>query len=343
MPFHPYYTMKDLFAIVVFCIPFAWFVFFAPDILGHPDNYIQANPLVTPPQSCRNGTSCRSTRSCAPSTSTSILDSKLLGVIAFGGSILILFFLPWLDTCKVRSGTFRPMFKWFYWVFVVELRAAHLVRRADAGHEDHRQSARSPTPRKLSGVLLLPTSSSSCRCVGRFETPRPLAARLDLCDQPVLKPRRRHELMPGTAQTMIKISDHLRCRLLWLAIGRGVSAGGAGHEVITVERQPWSFGGICSASTTSTSCSAASRCSRPCARTATGRRLLAFRNLEEEGGPGFSEEQVKALAAELHRQRSRGRGRHPQGPAVGPLAGAPASQRRGSCARRSAWCRRICR
>ena len=48
-----------------------------------------------------------------------ILDSKLLGVIAFGGSILILFFLPWLDTSKVRSGTFRPMFKWFYWVFVV--------------------------------------------------------------------------------------------------------------------------------------------------------------------------------------------------------------------------------
>jgi quinol-cytochrome oxidoreductase complex cytochrome b subunit len=48
-----------------------------------------------------------------------ILDSKLLGVIFFGGSILILFVVPWLDTSKVRSGTFRPMFKWFYWLFVI--------------------------------------------------------------------------------------------------------------------------------------------------------------------------------------------------------------------------------
>ena len=48
-----------------------------------------------------------------------ILDSKLLGVIAFGGSILILFFVPWLDTSKVRSGNFRPTFRWFYWLFVV--------------------------------------------------------------------------------------------------------------------------------------------------------------------------------------------------------------------------------
>src|SRR5690606_721081 len=48
-----------------------------------------------------------------------ILDSKLLGVIAFGGSIVILFFVPWLDTSKVRSGSFRPAFKWFYWLFVI--------------------------------------------------------------------------------------------------------------------------------------------------------------------------------------------------------------------------------
>jgi ubiquinol-cytochrome c reductase cytochrome b subunit len=118
VPFHPFYTMKDFFAVVVFCIPFAWFAFFAPDILGHPDNYIQANPLVTPPHIVPEWYFLPFYAILRAIDFNFILDSKLLGVIAFGGSILILFFLPWLDTSKVRSGTFRPMFKWFYWVFV---------------------------------------------------------------------------------------------------------------------------------------------------------------------------------------------------------------------------------
>src|SRR6201990_585891 len=50
LPFHPFYTAKDFFAVVVFCIPFAWLAFFAPDILSHADNYIMANALVTPPK-----------------------------------------------------------------------------------------------------------------------------------------------------------------------------------------------------------------------------------------------------------------------------------------------------
>jgi len=120
LAFHPYYTMKDLFAIVVFFIPFAWFVFFAPDILGHPDNYIMANSQVTPLHIIPEWyflpfyAILR-----AIDFNILFIDSKLGGVIFFGGSILILFFLPWLDGSKVRSGTFRPMFKPFYWVFVL--------------------------------------------------------------------------------------------------------------------------------------------------------------------------------------------------------------------------------
>jgi len=118
--FHPYYTMKDLFAIIVFCIPFAWFVFYAPDILGHPDNYIQANSQVTPPHIVPEWyflpfyAILR-----AIDFNILFIDSKLGGVIFFAASILILFFLPWLDRSKVRSGTFRPVFKWFYWLFVI--------------------------------------------------------------------------------------------------------------------------------------------------------------------------------------------------------------------------------
>jgi ubiquinol-cytochrome c reductase cytochrome b subunit len=117
--FHPYYTMKDLFAIVVFLIPFAWFVFFAPDILGHPDNYIEANSQVTPAHIVPEWyflpfyAILR-----AIDFNILFIDSRLGGVIFFAGSILVLFFVPWLDTSRVRSGTFRPMFKPFYWLFV---------------------------------------------------------------------------------------------------------------------------------------------------------------------------------------------------------------------------------
>jgi len=120
VPFHPYYTMKDLVGVVVFLIPFAWFVFFAPNILGHPDNYVMANSQVTPAHIVPEWyflpfyAILR-----AIDFNILFIDSKLGGVIFFAGSILILFFVPWLDTSKVRSGSFRPVFKWFFWLFVI--------------------------------------------------------------------------------------------------------------------------------------------------------------------------------------------------------------------------------
>jgi ubiquinol-cytochrome c reductase cytochrome b subunit len=120
VPFHPYYTMKDLFGIVVFLIPFAWLVFFEPDIIGNPSNYIMANPLQTPPEIVPEWyflpfyAILRSI-----DFNLLFINSKLLGVIFFGAAILILFFVPWLDRSKVRSGTFRPLFKPFYWLFVI--------------------------------------------------------------------------------------------------------------------------------------------------------------------------------------------------------------------------------
>lgn len=120
VPFHPYYTMKDLFAAVVFLIPFAWFVFFAPDILGHPDNYIPANSQVTPAHIVPEWyllpfyTILR-----AIDFNVLFIDSKLGGVIAMGGSMLALLIVPWLDRSPVRSGNFRPMFRWFYGLFVL--------------------------------------------------------------------------------------------------------------------------------------------------------------------------------------------------------------------------------
>lgn len=133
VPFHPYMTMKDLFAIVVIMIPFAWFVFFAPDILGHPDNYIPADPQVTPPHIVPEWyflpfyAILR-----AIDFNIGPIDSKLGGVIAMFGAIAIWFVVPWLDRSKVRSGAFRPMFKWFYWLWVVNFIALTYLGAAPA-------------------------------------------------------------------------------------------------------------------------------------------------------------------------------------------------------------------
>lgn len=114
IPFHPYFTYKDLFGIGVFLILFMYFVFFHPNSLGHPDNYIPANPMVTPAH-------------IVPEwyflpfyAILRAIPDKLLGVLAMFASILILAFLPWLDRSKVRSATYRPMFKIAFWVFVLD-------------------------------------------------------------------------------------------------------------------------------------------------------------------------------------------------------------------------------
>jgi len=112
LPFHPYYTIKDGFAIGVFFIVFACFIFFVPNVLGHSDNYIPANPLVTPTH-------------IVPEwyflpfyAILRAVPDKLGGVVAMVGSIFILFALPWLDRAKTRSGTYRPLFRQFFYIFV---------------------------------------------------------------------------------------------------------------------------------------------------------------------------------------------------------------------------------
>lgn len=114
IPFHPYYTIKDFVGFGVFFLLYTYFVFYEPNVLGHPDNYIPANPLSTPAHIVPEWyflpfyAILRS------------IPSKLGGVLAMFGSILILFALPWLDRSPVRSGHYRPIFKIFFWLFVVD-------------------------------------------------------------------------------------------------------------------------------------------------------------------------------------------------------------------------------
>ena len=121
IPFHPYYTIKDLYGLGVFLIFFSAFVFFAPDYLGHPDNYIPANPLVTPPYIVPEWYFLPFYAILRSIDFTIFgIPAKLLGVLAMFASIVILFVIPWLDTSKVRSSKFRPVYKWFFWLFVID-------------------------------------------------------------------------------------------------------------------------------------------------------------------------------------------------------------------------------
>ncbi|MEM7492272.1 MAG: cytochrome b N-terminal domain-containing protein [Pseudomonadota bacterium] len=120
VPFHPYYTVKDAFAILVFLLIFAMFVFYFPNVLGHADNYIKANPLVTPAHIVPEWYLLPFYAILRAITfDIGPLDAKLLGVIAMFGAIAVLFVLPWLDTSKVKSMRYRPVAKNFFFGFVV--------------------------------------------------------------------------------------------------------------------------------------------------------------------------------------------------------------------------------
>ena len=114
VPFHPYYTIKDFFGLSIFLTLFAAAIFFFPNFMGHPDNYIPANPMQTPAH-------------IVPEwyflpfyAILRAVPDKLGGVLAMFGAIAVLFILPWLDRSPIRSGNFRPIFKIFFWVFFAD-------------------------------------------------------------------------------------------------------------------------------------------------------------------------------------------------------------------------------
>jgi ubiquinol-cytochrome c reductase cytochrome b subunit len=120
IPFHPYYTVKDLYGVGVFLIFYALFVFFAPNYLGHPINYTEANPLATPPHIVPEWYFLPYYAILRAVPDIWFIEAKLAGVVAMFGSILILFVLPWLDRSPVRSAKFRPLFRQFFWLLVID-------------------------------------------------------------------------------------------------------------------------------------------------------------------------------------------------------------------------------
>ena len=132
VPFWPYYVIKDLFALAVILVVFFAIVGFMPNYLGHPDNFIEANPLATPEHIVpewyflpfyailRAFTSDVWIVQLASFITGGIIDAKFFGVMAMFGSLVVMVLVPWLDTSMVRSGRYRPTFKWWFGLLVLD-------------------------------------------------------------------------------------------------------------------------------------------------------------------------------------------------------------------------------
>src|SRR5712675_3356029 len=122
IPFHPYYTIKDSFGLCVALLVLAFFVFYAPNFFASADNYIPANPMVTPNHIVPEWYLLPYYAILRSITFDFLgIPGKLIGVVLSMGSILLLFLVPWLDTSPVRSARFRPIYRWVFWLLVIDV------------------------------------------------------------------------------------------------------------------------------------------------------------------------------------------------------------------------------
>jgi ubiquinol-cytochrome c reductase cytochrome b/c1 subunit len=272
VPFTPYATIKDSFLIAVFCIVYAWFVFYIPNFLGHADNYIPANPAQTPAEIVPEWyylpfyAILRS------------IPNKLMGVTALFSSIGILVFLPWLDTSSVRSATYRPLYKQFFWLWVITcILLGWLGSKPPEG-------AYVIISRLLTAwyfihfIIVLPL-------LGLIERPKPLPNSIS---EAVLK--------GGKAAAAILI---LVAFVLGAAMLAGAPSPASAQDAPPPTPPPnsWSFAGVFGRYDTGQLQRGFKVYHDVCQR-CHSLSLLSFRNLGQEGGPEFTTAEVAAIAAE---------------------------------------------
>lgn len=268
IPFHPFYTIKDLFGIGVFMMFYLAFVFWAPNFFGEPDNYIPANPMVTPPHIVPEWyylpfyAILRSFTFDLP-----FLPAKLQGVLAMFSAILILFALPWLDTSKVRSAKFRPLYRQFFWLFFVNAMVLGYVGGQPA-----------------EGILVRLGQFCTAYYFAHFLVILPLLGKIE-------KPK---ALPSSIAQPVVKAAALVAMLMVGVAgFGGEAKASGTGielkkpdmafswegvfgkHDKATLKRGWQVFHDICS--------------------NCHSMKLVAYRNLADLG---FTEDEIKAFAAE---------------------------------------------
>jgi ubiquinol-cytochrome c reductase cytochrome b/c1 subunit len=253
--------------LVVFLAIYAWFAFYIPNYLGHADNYIPANPAVTPTH-------------IVPEwyylpfyAILRAIPNKLLGVLALGASIVILAFLPWLDTSKVRSARYRPLYRQFFWVFFAVCVGLGWLgsKPAEGGYVI---AARILTFYYfLHFIVILPV-------LGWVEKTTPVPNSIS---ESVLK---------GKAQAAT-----VAVLAVALAAIVGAPQPAAAAEQVAPPQLRWSFSGPFGTYDRA-QLQRGFKVYREVCQSCHGLSLLSFRNLAEPGGPGFSTAQAAAVAAE---------------------------------------------
>ena len=272
MPFTPYATIKDAFGVSCFMMFFAWFIFYMPNYLGDADNYIPANPGVTPAHIVPEWyylpfyAILRS------------IPNKLAGVTAMFSAIIVLAFLPWLDTARTSSSKYRPLAKQFFWIFVVVcVLLGYLGAQPPEGI--YVIAGRILTFCYFAYFLIL------LPLLSRIEKPRPVPN--SIADDVLAKTGSKSTPMVSTVIALLVAG----------ALFAGSAQNARAEEQEAPPSQKWSFAGpfgkfdrgslqrglkvykeVCSA------CHALS--------------YIAFRNLADAGGPGYSAAQAAAFASD---------------------------------------------
>jgi ubiquinol-cytochrome c reductase cytochrome b/c1 subunit len=286
--FTPYATIKDSFLLSLFLIALAWLVFYIPNFLGHSDNYIPANPAVTPTH-------------IVPEwyylpfyAILRAVPNKLGGVMALGGSIVILAFLPWLDTSNVRSARFRPLYRQFFWLFVVVCIGLGWLgsKPAEGGYVI---AARILTIYYFVHFLII------LPILGFIETTKPLPKSIS---EDVLSRK-------GAAAAIVALG---------IALGSFIDSptpAAAADDAMTPPKLKWSFAGPFGKFDRG-ELQRGFKVYHDVCQTCHGLSLVAFRNLSDAGGPGFTPAQVAALAAEYKVQEPDADGKMAERPARPP-------------------------
>lgn len=273
--FTPYATMKDALGISVFFLFFSWFIFYMPNYLGDPENYIPANPAVTPAHivpewyylpfyAILRG-----------------IPSKLGGVIAMFSAIFVLAFLPWLDSAKTRSSRYRPIAKQFFWLFVIVcLLLGWLGGKPAEGI--YVIASRVLTACYFAYFLIvLPVLS-------RIEKPRPVPA--SIAEDVLAKTGRKSTPMVSTVLALFVTAAAL--------FGSGGSSMAQdGHDAPVPPSLKWSFAGPFGKYDRA-QLQRGFKVYREVCQACHGLKLVAFRTLSQPGGPEFSPAQAAAVAAE---------------------------------------------
>ncbi|WP_316176845.1 MULTISPECIES: cytochrome c1 [unclassified Bradyrhizobium] len=273
VPFTPYATIKDFFGATCFLIFYSWFIFYMPNYLGEADNYIPANPAVTPAHIVPEWyylpfyAILRS------------IPNKLAGVVAMFAAIIVLVFLPWLDSAKTRSNKYRPLGKQFFWIFVVVcIGLGYLGAQPPEGVY--------VVLGRILTVLYFAYFLIVLPLLARIERPRPLPN--SIADDVLAKSGRKAAPMVSTAIALV-------AAVSLLAGSMGDARASEGQE--NPPSASWSFAGPFGTFDRGAVQRGLKVYKEVCSN-CHSLQYVAFRNLAEPGGPGYSPAQAAAFAAE---------------------------------------------